>query len=134
MTELRFKLPCNDCPFRRNSLAGWTGSAEPEWFTGAALSDYPNDCPCHQTVDYEDPDWKEDLEDASVCVGALIFARNCGKLPRDPEASAMVMAVEQNKEAVFTHSQEFIDHHRQREGVGSWLTKRPSIRPKTPTP
>lgn len=127
MTPLRFTQPCNDCPFRRNAIKGWLGGAPPEWFVESALADYAdysndaNAAPCHQTVDYDDPDWiNTQAKDAAVCAGALIFARNLCKQPRDPARAEMVQAVEQNKIGVFDNSQDFIDHHRDPEGMLSW--------------
>lgn len=124
----RLRKPCNDCPFRRKSLAGWLGSANPEWFISAALSDYGIEAgatsvpaaPCHQTVDYEDPDWEDKLDGSDACVGSLIFARNNGKFPRGEETLELVKSVVVDREGVFATSHEFINHHRQDGGVRSW--------------
>lgn len=119
------KQPCNDCPFRRNATPGWLGAAEPQWFVDAALSDYAEyQCgvkfaPCHQTVNYEDRNWQAKLTEAHMCIGALQFAANNGKLPRDPERSKAVNEAGTNPN-VFAHPSEFIEYH---EGapVKSWL-------------
>lgn len=113
MAELRFKKPCNDCPFRRNAAPGWLGASGPEWFVQIALSDYPTGAPCHQTVNYDDPDWEETVIEGmvSACAGSLIFARNLGKMPRDSKECAAVQSVEPDREGVFTSPQEFIDYH-----------------------
>lgn len=114
----RLKNPCNDCPFRRNAVPGWLGASRPEWFVESALSDFAEYAPgapmapCHQTVNYEDDDWLAKLSEADACVGALQFAANNCKSPRDPERSAAVRAAGQNPD-VFRTSQEFIDYHTQ---------------------
>lgn len=121
----RLKKPCNDCPFRRNASPGWLGFSGPEWFVESALSDFASYqggavmAPCHQTVDYEDPDWQETIDDADACVGALQFCANNMKMPRDPERMAAVKVAGRNDD-VFATPQEFIDYH---EGskVKSWV-------------
>lgn len=116
MMHTRLKQPCNDCPFRRNAVPGWLGASGPEWFVESALADEAeyapgaHFAPCHQTVDYEDDDWRERLEDADACVGALQFAANMCKSPRDHERAAAVRAAGQNPN-VFRTPQEFIDYH-----------------------
>lgn len=86
----------------------WLGSGnEPEWYIESALSDYTayGLAPCHMTQS----------EDAPVgdkaCAGALIFAANQCKSPRDPERAAAVRSVGQDRETVFTTAAEFIEHH-----------------------
>lgn len=111
------RKPCNDCPYRKNALPGWTGQADPEWFVDSALSDaalYQGGAtfaPCHKTVDYSSPTWEDDLGDSEVCFGALRFAANCCKSPRDPERSAAVRAAGRGDD-VFSSPQEFLDHHK----------------------
>lgn len=122
--KTNLKKPCNDCPYRKNATPGWLGASKPEWFVESALSDYASYqggsimAPCHQTVNYEDPDWQDGLGEDEACVGALQFAANNCKSPRDPERSAAVRAAGPNPD-VFATSQEFIDYH---EGskIKSW--------------
>jgi hypothetical protein len=114
---VKFVRPCSDCPFRRKSLRGWTGSAPPEWFVDSALADYAEYgssklAPCHETVDYTDPNWLEKLNEAAACVGSLIFAKNNWKSPRDHERAAAVNKVERDTLNVFATREEFIEHHR----------------------
>lgn len=128
MPSVQFKKPCNDCPFRRAALQGWLGGAGPEWFVDSALADYadygfpvgPQVAPCHKTIDYTDKDWlTSQADDAAACAGALIFARNNHKSPRDPERAKAVASVERDTEDVFATPQEFIEHHRSGE-FKSW--------------
>lgn len=67
---------CRECPFRRNSLAGWLGAyTAPQVFEtiwrGQAFF-------CHDSIDYDDPDWCEkamsDPKEGKLCVGGLEFA------------------------------------------------------------
>lgn len=110
--------PCSQCPFRRKSLPGWLGAASPEGFIDSALSDEL--MPCHKTVDYESPDWQEEMmgEDSSVqhCAGTRIMYRNLQKRSRNwifltLEHAACVASVEPSAE-VFATREEFLSHHK----------------------
>lgn len=120
MPRVKFSKPCRDCPYRRASTPGWTGDAEPGWFVQAALSDEPDPPPCHETVDYTDPDWRSKLDDVGACAGALIFARNCSKAPRDPQRARVNDQVQADHDTVFSTPQQFADHHEQAGGMRSW--------------
>lgn len=110
------KQPCNDCPYRRNSTRGWLGSSGPKWFVRAAMTDEAeyapgaHFAPCHQTVNYEDPDWLENLSEAEACIGALQMCANSGKLPRGRERAEAVKEAGTNTE-VFSWPHEFMEHH-----------------------
>lgn len=126
------RQPCNDCPFRLNAVKGWLGAGDPDHFVNGALSDYPlpkddnwretgefiTALPCHQTVDYEDRNWRDSLDESEVCVGALAFCANTGKDPRDRERSRLVTKIGR-RDDVFARPQEFINHHTSL-GRGSW--------------
>lgn len=110
MPELRptCEKPCNDCPFRRKSMPGWLGDDTPENFIATTMSDYP--MPCHQTIDYSDPDWKrlwERVATGKLCGGALIFFANISKLSRWPDRPRLPA----DKENIFASPAEFIAHH-----------------------
>lgn len=100
--------PCSDCPFRRASMPGWLGEHTLKGFVGRVLSDQPMEC--HQTVDYSDPDWIEQLRrgEVSYCAGALTFFANTCKLSRDPERPRK----DPDHESVFSSITEFIAHHK----------------------
>ena len=110
--KLEFKRPCNDCPFRRASAPGWLGDDSAENFVSNALADYSDvPLPCHQAIDYEDPDWMEtQYEEAPLCVGAVIFAKNYMKRPRDPVRAAWQDQVKTSDD-VFRYPYEFLEHH-----------------------
>src|SRR5262245_31999901 len=100
--------PCSECPLRRKSGKGWLGAANPRDFMDSLMSDYP--MPCHKTIDYEDPLWKEKWEEGAagkLCAGALIFFANIGKVSRDRFRQRMAG----NSAEVFTRPDEFVEHH-----------------------
>jgi len=103
------KKPCRSCPFRRTSLPGWLGAAMPEEFALSIARDEA--LPCHESIDYEDPEWLtkwESRERGEHCIGSLILARNVLKLPRFKDAPK----VEPDRALVFGSFKEFIEHHR----------------------
>ncbi len=106
--------PCNDCPFRRKSMAGWLGAGSPESFIDCMQRDEP--LPCHQTIDYEDEHWlaKWMLQRTTgkMCAGSLIFMAN--KLQMHP-----FKKLEKDPELVFSNTFEFVRHHRG-STVQSW--------------
>lgn len=115
---------CKACPFRRTSWKGWLGADTPTGFidkteAGVAM-------PCHATVDYEGPGWKERAAAAPLCRGALVHLANSGKRPFVPPAEIPVPeflrreipqvlealdGIERDTDTVFTWRHEFIQHH-----------------------
>lgn len=92
--------PCNDCPWRRVSCAGWLGPFDAEEWIALAHSDEP--IACHETI-VEDDVW----DGAKQCMGAAIYRANIAKLPRNRE----VIVGKADREHVFSGPREFIDHH-----------------------
>lgn len=118
------KKPCSDCPFRPDALQGWLGDGTPESFIACIQREEP--LPCHQSIDYTDPKWKEKWvagEIGKTCAGGLIMTANMCKLPRDPEFPRM----QADRTAVFPHHRAFLDYHNAAP-VKSWLfnTESPS--------
>lgn len=108
--------PCSDCPFRRKAMAGWLGAGSPESFIDCINRD--DILPCHQTIDYTDPAWKEKWvaqTSGNACAGALIMTANMCKRPRDPTFPKM----ESDEATVFSSSTEFIAFHRS-SPIQSW--------------
>lgn len=114
MPRLKRKTPCDDCPFRRNALAGWTGDATPaEHLVYVEKAD--GEAPCHLNVDYSDPQWQErQLPNAALCAGGLQYLANTHKRPRDPAMAAIVQQLGRNPD-VFDYPWEFLSHHLRRE-------------------
>lgn len=110
MTVVRHTRPCNYCPFVRTSAPGYLGAATPEEFLGSTQGEAH--MPCHSSIDYEDPDWRETLPDASHCAGSLIFLKNICQLPRDADLAEKRAQVEPNHAEVFSRPDQFLDHHK----------------------
>ena len=108
--KLKRKKMCKECPFSRKSLKGYLGGEDsPTNFVLGVLQE--TRMPCHMTVNYEEDDWRDQLESAHRCVGSLIFMRNSCKSPQDKELAAAVNQFKTDKETVFSNLQEFISHH-----------------------
>jgi hypothetical protein len=106
------KQPCNQCPFRRNSLPGYLGEASynPEEFL-QTIEHSP--IPCHRLVDWSADDSQiqaELMKFEHPCIGALQFLKNSCKLPHDSKYIELRNSMEQN-ENVFQFRHEFINHH-----------------------
>lgn len=105
--------PCNQCPYRRESLPGYLGDAnyQPEVFLQQL------DCrdmhPCHMAVDWNDYT-EEDLLKAKKCTGALQFMNNSLRIHRNREIAELQKTVGKN-ENVFQWKSEFINHHKEKE-------------------
>lgn len=95
-TNVQIEKPCHDCPWRRNALQGWLGGNTAEQWLEIAHGEAR--IPCHALK-------------GPQCAGAAIFRANMCKLPRDPS----VLRLPADREAVFAHNGEFLDHH-EREG------------------
>ena len=103
------KKPCEGCPFRRTALPGWLGNSTPAEFMNQTLSD--NAMPCHCTVDYSDPLWREETDEPDTnvryCAGALVFFANICKISRHPERPRL----KPDRENVFASPAEFLAYH-----------------------
>lgn len=109
MPVLKRTTPCNGCPWRRESAPGWLGADTPEGFLATTMAEVH--MPCHVVVNYERADWREQAETAPFCAGALIFLRNTCKLPNDPTLRSARGSVQPDHKTVFSHGQQFLDHH-----------------------
>lgn len=97
--------PCGECPFRRNTAAGYLGADSPVHFIATTLAD--TRMPCHMKVDYEAPDWELQALKAPVCAGAGIFFANKCKMSRDPNRPRF----KADHKLVFSNEREFLEHH-----------------------
>lgn len=95
------KVPCNECPWRRNSWAGHLGPFAPAvWL---ALVHGEDAIACHKTIEEED-DWT--TPGIRQCAGAARYRANVFKSPRDP-----AVAVGPRDPEVFARPAEFTAHH-----------------------
>ncbi len=108
MTILKSKTACRYCPWRRDSARGWLGNSTPEDFLAQCLSE--EHMPCHISIDYDDLNWRDVLEESPHCAGSLIFMKNSCKMPRDPKLSEMHKEVTTSEE-IFSFGPEFLKHH-----------------------
>lgn len=87
--------PCEDCPFRRKSLAGWLGAATPADYCHMAHTDVLIECHCH-TKDGK----------PVQCAGAAIYRANVAKRVDPPG-----LRLPKDAKKVFTSPVEFLEHH-----------------------
>jgi hypothetical protein len=112
MPKLERTKPCAGCPWLRRSVLpdGYLGADNPLHFYRASVAQEQH-MPCHEAIDYEDPDWlTTQFPDAPYCAGTLIFFRNFLKVPRDPVLAAAVRSVNQLR-FVFTNPEGFMRRH-----------------------
>lgn len=101
--------PCAQCPWRRTSAPGYLGNSTTLEFLSQA--EFAPRMPCHIFIDYEQPDWQEQIETAPRCAGHAIYLRNRGKLPEDAGTREMVQSVQPDRDNVFGFHVEFLRHH-----------------------
>lgn len=100
------KSPCRECPMRRKSLPGWLGAATPKRFIASVLADI--EMPCHMTVDYEKPNWREEIEKTGrQCAGVAVFFANICKMSHAKDRARLPA----DPKNVFTMAEEFVLHH-----------------------
>jgi hypothetical protein len=90
-------------------MPGWLGASSPEGFVDCINQD--DVLPCHQTIDYADPHWKDKWIAQSIgnaCAGALVMAANMCKMPRDRDFPKMP----RDAKTVFANPLDFVRHHR----------------------
>lgn len=95
------KVPCNECPWRRNAWAGHLGPFTPEEWLALAHSDVA--IACHKTIEVEE-DWT--TPGIRQCAGAARYRANVFKSPRDK-----TIAVGPTDPDVFARPREFAEHH-----------------------
>lgn len=86
--------PCHDCPFLRDSFAGWLGGMPIKEWLAALHSETVIDCHTKKGVNIQ-------------CAGAAIYRANVCKLPSHEE----ILVLPVDRELVFATPMEFIGHH-----------------------
>ena len=86
------ETPCSDCPWARESLAGWLGPyTADEWLQ---LAHGETTIECHTLT-------------GAQCAGSAVYRANVLKNPRHPE----ILTLPADKEKVFANPIEFKKHH-----------------------
>lgn len=106
--------PCNECPWRRDSIPTFLGPHDAEQWVEIAHSDSP--IACHKTIRHSDEMWHDDTKQ---CAGAAIYRANVGKSPRIREVAVGIA----NREDVFAAPTEFVQHHQRKEETARTLSK-----------
>jgi hypothetical protein len=101
---MNLSKPCNQCPFKKDSLKGYLGDSTPLEFLNQSEAELI--MPCHLHVDYEKENWKEYIETAPQCKGRSDFFRNRCKSPKNSK----IVKGDRNSE-VFDWPQDFYNHH-----------------------
>lgn len=102
------RRPCPTCPFIRSSEPGATGGSPPSVYVAQTLLPYK--IPCHEFIDYSDPEWKEScLQGVPQCVGHAMLRDAIGVAERLPEA--LLRVVHDPDTGAFTSLAEFWAHH-----------------------
>jgi hypothetical protein len=116
--KLYHKTPCNECPWRKESQAGWLGGHSPEFYADAlALNETPA-CHCR--------DHGPDSDETAFCAGALSVMANACIMPDDskhPGAAEARMAVGR-RDDTFGHHALFYKHHTHGEDYTSPMLRR----------
>ncbi len=103
------KKPCNECPFRKDSLRGWLADYTPEGLHNLVVSEIS--FPCHMA---SQSDSNIELESADLyppCMGAISYAKKAGKLPRRQDLMERMKLVNPSDMENILSPQEFIKHH-----------------------
>jgi hypothetical protein len=89
---MQHKKPCNDCPWRRDALNGWTGNMTPEAWLKAVQGEATVEC--HVKL-------------GNQCAGSSIYRANTCKKPRNKQ----ILVLPVDRENVFSTPTEFLEHH-----------------------
>lgn len=101
--RLIHKTPCRECPWRRESVAGFLGGFSAEHYADIVQE---NQAPSCHLRDHGPGD-----PETAFCVGALHVAANaCIGLREPPHAEEAKRKIGRN-EACFSHPREFFSHH-----------------------
>lgn len=102
------KKPCDECPFKKNSLKGWLGGETAE--STFEMVKHETDFACHKTRDKEKP------SEMSRCRGFLLFTRKICKIPKyNQELKEIVEKIDFKtaNNANILGLAEFFEHHNQ---------------------
>lgn len=99
---------CKECPYRKDSAPGWLGESSGDPVDFLTQLDSPVMHPCHMAVNWEE---NESYLGASVCKGALQFAKNTCKMLGDKRGNDLRSSLTIDTTEIFETRQKFIEHH-----------------------
>ena len=114
--RITMKKPCDECPFRKNSLPGWLGPWE-----ALGLHRYVMDSEkpfsCHMTIrDKVDlvsgEETTTSVENTELCVGSILYMNKGGKLARDPFLAEQQDRFEKDSTEDILSVKQFLEHHK----------------------
>lgn len=107
------KQPCENCPFRPDSMKGWLGEERAEQII-TSLTEQGQTFSCHKTNQFDD-DTGEACQEGQHCAGALILLEKLeqpNQMMRIAERLGMYDRTKLDMEApVFDEPEDFIEHH-----------------------
>lgn len=104
------KTPCNDCPFRKNSLAGWLADYTPMELHSIVMNELP--FPCHLTHQEDLPWDKVGASNTPLCAGALRYMKKNAKSPRRKDLNDLVKEITLSECDNILSVPEFFEHHK----------------------
>lgn len=102
------KVPCVECPFRKDSTQGWLADYNPKQLHTLVMSEQP--FPCHLT--HQEEVLFQDAYKLPLCKGALAYMRKNAKSPRNPELNKIVQEIDREMLANILSTPEFFEHHK----------------------
>lgn len=91
------KKPCANCPFRKDTIAGWLGT---ERMTEILNS---GSFVCHKTI-------RNKAADRKQCAGHMLMRGSANAFVREAEGRGILLVLE-GQELVFETEKECIEHH-----------------------
>lgn len=106
------KEPCDECPFRKDSIPAYLGPYEsPEELHSIVMAELPFTCHMTQTKDLT---WDE-AKDSVLCAGAIAYMKKNAKRPRNGELAYLVEEIPKQILDNILYQSEFIKHHSKHE-------------------
>lgn len=103
------KVPCIECPFRKDSLPGWLGPHTAQELHSIVMAEFP--FPCHMTHNGVS-DWDSVIRDnIPICAGALIYMRKGAKLPINKDLNEAMKSFSTKDFDNILSIREFFKHH-----------------------
>ncbi len=103
------KTACGECPFKKDSIAGWLAEYSTQDLHNLVMSEQP--FPYHMTHQKDVPFDKAD--ELPLCAGALAYMRKGCKSPRNKEHAEFVKQVSKETLDNTLSRTEFFEHHNQ---------------------